>query len=245
MKIIATIEARMASSRLPGKVLMEAAGTPMLYHLLKRLSKAQFIDDFIIATTDNPKDDQIINFANSHNFKFFRGSEDDVMSRVIGAAEFMNAELVVEITGDCPLIDPSIVDQVISTFLNNDVEYVSNVDVRSFPDGMDVQVFSLKTLKKSASLTKDEKDREHVTLHIRKNPEIFSRINFVSPPELFWPELGLTLDEYPDYILIKNIIENFFRKNKSYFTCHEVINYLKKNKSLLKINENILRKGEK
>ena len=197
MKIIATIEARMSSSRLPGKVLMEAAGTPMLYHLLKRLSKAQFIDDFIIATTDNPKDDQIINFANSHNFKFFRGSEDDVMSRVIGAAEFMNAELVVEITGDCPLIDPSIVDQVISTFLNNDVEYVSNVDVRSFPDGMDVQVFSLKTLKKSASLTKDEKDREHVTLHIRKNPEIFSRINFVSPPELFWPELGLTLDEYP------------------------------------------------
>ena len=104
----------------------------MLYHLLKRLSKAQFIDDFIIATTDNPKDDQIINFANIHNFKFFRGSEDDVMSRVIGAAEFMNAELVVEITGDCPLIDPSIVDQVISTFLNNDVEYVSNVDVRAF-----------------------------------------------------------------------------------------------------------------
>ena len=106
-------------------------------------------------------------------------------------------------------------------------------------------IYILKTLKKSASLTKDEKDREHVTLHIRKNPEIFSRINFVSPPELFWPELGLTLDEYPDYILIKNIIENFFRKNKSYFTCHEVINYLKKNKSLLKINENILRKGEK
>ena len=245
MNIIATIEARMSSSRLPGKVLMEAAGVPMLYHLIKRLSKARFIDDLIIATTNNSKDDQIVEFAKKHNINFFRGSEDDVMGRVIGAAEYMNAEVVVEITGDCPIIDPSIVDQIIFTFLNNDVDYVSNVEFRSFPDGMDVQVFKLETLKKSANLTNDKKDREHVTLHIRKNPQLFSRINFVSPTELFWPNLGLTLDEYKDYILIKKIIEDFDKKKIEYFSCYEVVDYLKKNTSLTKINEKVLRKGDK
>ena len=159
MRIISTIEARMNSSRLPGKVLLKAGGIPLLLHLTNRLKKVKIIDDLIIATTKKIEDDVIVDFARSNNIKFFRGSENDVMSRVIGAAESLNADVVVEVTGDCPIIDTSIVEQIIKTYLNNNVDYVSNVHKRSYPDGMDVQVYSLKTLKKSSSMTKKKLHR--------------------------------------------------------------------------------------
>ena len=244
MRIISTIEARMNSSRLPGKVLLKAGGIPLLLHLTNRLKKVKIIDDLIIATTKKIEDDVIVDFARSNNIKFFRGSENDVMSRVIGAAESLNADVVVEVTGDCPIIDTSIVEQIIKTYLNNNVDYVSNVHKRSYPDGMDVQVYSLKTLKKSSSMTKKKLHREHVTLHIRENTKLFSRINCISPEYLYWPDLGLTLDEYSDYILLKKIIENFIKKKNPNFSCYEEIKFLKKNKQLLKINHKVQRKGD-
>lgn len=244
MYIVAIIEARMNSSRLPGKVLMKAAGIPMLKHLVDRLKKVKLIDEIVIATTTNPKDIEIINFSKKKKIKFYRGSEEDVMSRVIEAAEKVNADLIVEITGDCPIVDTSLVSQMINIFLNNNVDYVNNVDIRSYPDGMDVQVFKLETLKRSSVLTYNQKDREHVTLHIRKNPQLFSRINVVAPDELFWPKLGLTLDEYEDFILLKKIIENFFAKKKENFSCRDVLDFLNENEELLKINKKVKRKGD-
>ena len=166
------------------------------------------------------------------------------MSRVIEAAEKVNADLIVEITGDCPIVDTRLVSQMINIFLNNNVDYVNNVDIRSYPDGMDVQVFKLETLKRSSVLTYNQKDREHVTLHIRKNPQLFSRINVVAPDELFWPKLGLTLDEYEDFILLKKIIENFFAKKKENFSCRDVLDFLNENEELLKINKKVKRKGD-
>lgn len=244
MYIVAIIEARMNSSRLPGKVLMKAAGIPMLKHLVDRLKKVKLIDEIVIATTTNPKDIEIINFSKKKKIKFYKGSEEDVMSRVIEAAEKVNADLIVEITGDCPIVDTSLVSQMINIFLNNNVDYVNNVDIRSYPDGMDVQVFKLETLKRSSVLTNNQKDREHVTLHIRKNPQLFSRINVVAPDELFWPKLGLTLDEYEDFILLKKIIENFFAKKKENFSCRDVLDFLNENEELLKINKKVKRKGD-
>ena len=244
MYIVAIIEARMNSSRLPGKVLMKAAGIPMLKHLVDRLKKVKLIDEIVIATTTNPKDIEIINFSKKKKIKFYRGSEEDVMSRVIEAAEKVNADLIVEITGDCPIVDTSLVSQMINIFLNNNVDYVNNVDIRSYPDGMDVQVFKLETLKRSSVLTYNQKDREHVTLHIRKNPQLFSRINVVAPDELFCPKLGLTLDEYEDFILLKKIIENFFAKKKENFSCRDVLDFLNENEELLKINKKVKRKGD-
>ena len=243
MKIVATIEARMTSSRLPGKVLLPAAGMPMLSHLIRRLRAVPSIDEIILATTTNTTDDLLVDFAGKIGISCFRGSEYDVMTRVIGAADSAHAELVVEITGDCPIIDPEIVEQTIQMFHANKAEYVSNAHIRSFPDGMDTQVFLLKTLKRSAKMTKDKLDHEHVTLHIRNNPDLFSHIHLVAPPELYWPELGLTLDEQDDYELLTKIIEHFESSNPL-FSCSDVIKLLRQKPEWIAINKSVIRKGD-
>jgi len=243
MKIVATIEARMSSSRLPGKVLMEVANKPMLEHLIIRLKKVPSLNEIIIATTTNKLDDEIELLAKKCDVNWYRGSENDVMKRVIDAAESCKAQIIVEITGDCPLIDPQIVEQAIRVFKFNNVDYVSNSHIRSYPDGMDVQVFSLEALKRSAKLTNDDLDHEHVTLHIRNHPDLFSRIHLIAAPKDYWPELGLTLDEFDDYILLKKIIE-YFGDNNPYFSCSEVINLLRNKPDWPEINQDVKRKGD-
>jgi spore coat polysaccharide biosynthesis protein SpsF len=242
MKIVATIEARMTSSRLPGKVLLNAGGKPMLEHLIKRLLNVPSIDEIVLATTVNQVDDGLESFANKMGISSYRGSEDDVMSRVISAAELARADVIVEITGDCPIIDPQIVEQIIRIFSANQADYVSNAHIRSYPDGMDTQVFSLDALKRSAAMTKDLLDHEHVTLHIRNHPEIFSQLHILAPPELHWPDLGLTLDEPADYELLKKIIE-YFEPINSQFTCLDIVRLLRERSDWLKINQHVLRKG--
>ena len=198
MKIVATITARMTSNRLPGKVMLPVLERPILHYLVERLNNVPSIDDIVLATTVNKNDDTLIDFATSEGISYFRGSEDDVMLRVVEAADSVDADIVVEITGDCPIVDPQLVEQAILMYKANDVDYVSNGNIRSYPDGMDAQVFSLDTLKKSLSMTDNLLDHEHVTLHIRNNPQLFTSMNLVAPPELDWPELGLTLDEKDD-----------------------------------------------
>tara|TARA_B110000259_G_scaffold185718_1_gene235385 strand:- start:458 stop:1225 length:768 start_codon:yes stop_codon:yes gene_type:complete len=243
MKIFAIVEARMTSSRLPGKVLLKADGKPMLEHLITRLKSVKLLTGIVLATTTNHNDDVLEDFSNKHGIELYRGSEDDVMMRVIKAAESVKADIVVEITGDCPVIDPQLVEQTIKLFKANDVDYVSNNNIKSYPDGMDTQVFWLDALKKSASMTNDKLDHEHVTLHIRSNPNLFSQLNLVAPPEIDWPELGLTLDEKDDYILLKKIIE-FFGPQKQLFSCLDIVQFLKKNPDLVSINNTVIRKGD-
>ena len=243
MRIVATIEARMTSSRLPGKVMLQAAGKPMLEHLVNRLRPVPSLGGIVLATTTNKTDDVLKEFSIRMGIGCYRGSENDVMSRVIGAAESEGADIVVEITGDCPIIDPKIVEQTISVFKSNQVDYVSNGHIRSFPDGMDTQVFRLDALKRSAAMTNDRLDREHVTLHIRNHPELFTHAYLVAPPELHWPELGLTLDEPKDYELIKKIIE-YFEPNQPLFTCLDVITLLKQRPDWASINQSVIRKGD-
>jgi spore coat polysaccharide biosynthesis protein SpsF len=243
MKIVATIEARMTSSRLPGKVLLPASGIPMLQHLVNRLRAVPSLDGIVLATTTNETDDALEAFAGQMSINCFRGSEEDVMSRVIGAAVSVNADLVVEITGDCPIIDPQIIEQTIRMYHANPADYVSNAHIRSYPDGMDTQVFLLETLKHSASMTEDQLDHEHVTLHIRNHPEIFRHVHLVAPPELHWPELGLTLDEPADYELLKRIVEHFENTNPL-FSCLDVIRLLREKPEWVAINQEVLRKGD-
>lgn len=243
MKIIATVEARMTSTRLPGKVLLDVGGQPMLAHLINRLKSVPSLDGVVLATTTNQTDDVLEEFSKKIKIGCYRGSEDDVMSRVIGAAESVDADIIVEITGDCPIIDPEIIEQVIRVFRENNVDYVSNAHVRSYPDGMDVQVFPLEVLKRSSVMTSDPLDHEHVTLHIRNNPEIFSRIHLVSPPETHWPELGLTLDEPNDYELLKKII-NHFEKSNPFFSCRDVVSLLRNKPEWVEINKTVVRKGD-
>jgi len=242
MKIVATIEARMTSSRLPGKVLLPAADIPMLAHLVRRLRAVPSIGQIVLATTSNSIDEPLVAFAGEIGIACYRGSEADVMGRVIGAAEYGGADVVVEITGDCPIIDPEIVEQTIRMFRAHRADYVSNAYVRSYPDGMDTQVFCLETLQRSAAMTNERLDREHVTLHIRNHPEIFTHVHLVAPPEIHWPELGLTLDERSDYELLKRIIEHF-EKNNPLFSCLDVVRFLRQFPEFVEINKDVVRKG--
>jgi spore coat polysaccharide biosynthesis protein SpsF len=243
MTTVATIEARMTSSRLPGKVLMEANGKPLLGHLVNRLKAVPSIDKICLATTINTTDDALVDFALEEGISVYRGSESDVLSRVVGAAESVGATDIVEITGDCPIIDPEIIEQAIRIYHCNNLDYVSNVKVLSWPVGMDVQVFSLSTLKRSQSMTSDPLDLEHVASHIRRHPEIFSHLNIVAPPSMHWPELGLTLDERDDYLLLKTIIE-YFGDNNPLFSCQDVVDALRRHPDWIGINDHVVRKGD-
>lgn len=233
----------MTSSRLPGKVLLPALGQPMLHHLFNRLRAVPSIDDIILATTINAADDILVEFSNGEGVTAYRGSEQDVMARVIGAAEVGGADVIVEITGDCPIIDPDIVEQTVQMFLNNDAAYVSNAHIRSYPDGMDTQVFRLETLKRSAAMTDHPLDHEHVSLHMRNHPELFPQVHLVAPPSLWWPDLGLTLDEEADYRLLKQIIETL-GPDDPLFSCHDVILLLRRNPEWVDINRAVVRKGD-
>jgi spore coat polysaccharide biosynthesis protein SpsF len=242
-KIFATIEARMTSSRLPGKVLLQAAGKPMLEHLVNRLRAVPSLNGIVLATTINKTDDELEEFSKKIGISCYRGSENDVMNRVIGAADSVGTDVVVEITGDCPIIDPQIVEQTIRMFNANQADYVSNCHIRSYPDGMDTQIFRLETLKRSATMTSDALDQEHVTLHIRNHPELFTHLHLVAPPETHWPGLGLTLDVPKDNELLKKIIEHFEPAN-SLFSCRDVIQLLKQRPDWVGINHAVVRKGD-
>ncbi|MBM9577336.1 glycosyltransferase family protein [Leptospira sp. 201903070] len=243
-KYVATIEARMTSSRLPGKVLMPILGRPILGYLIDRLKSVSSIDEIVLATTVNPMDDPLVIFAESEGIFVHRGSEDDVLGRVIESAKSRNADVIVQITGDCPIIDPDIIEQCIRMYKFNSAKYVGNAHIRSYPDGMDVQVFAFSDLVLSGSMTQDRLDREHVSLHMRNNPDIFPHLNLVAPPSLHWPELGLTLDEREDFELLKSIIEYFHKESKQSFSCLDVIRYLRANPHLEETNKKIKRKGD-
>jgi len=241
-KIVAIIEARMTSTRLPKKHMLLANGKPMIEHLVIRLKQVTSIDEIVMATTVNNTDDPLVDFAKRMAISYYRGSEPDVMSRVIEAADSVEADTVVGITGDCPLIDPLLIEQTIQMFIHNECAYVNNAAVPGYPGGMNTQVYGLDALKKSLELSTDPLDREHVTSFIFNNPDMFPPIYLLPPPDLFWPELELELDEEKDYILLKKIIE-YFGDDNPIFSCKEVIELLKTKPEWIEINQSVKRKG--
>lgn len=243
MTVVATIEARMTSKRLPGKVLAESMGFTMLERLVARLRSVSNVDEVVIATTTNTEDDTLVELASKLGVKFFRGSEDNVFDRVIQAAILAKADTVVEITGDCPLLDPVLVEQMVEIFRFNSCDYLSNCEFPSFPAGMEIQVVSLDALKKSYEMTNSVLDREHVTLHIRKNPEVFRQMHLIAPLGLRFPELSVTLDESADLEVIRAVIENLESSNPL-FGCEDIVRFLNQNQNIAKLNKDVVRKGD-
>ena len=241
MTFNAIIEARMNSSRLPGKILKKINGISFIELLIKRLSLTKSIDNIYVATTNNKKDDQLIKVLKKNKIKYYRGSEYNCLERVVKTCEKFKLKNIVMTTGDCPFIDFNLVEQCIQTYKTNNVDIVGNAIVRSFPDGMDTQVLSYKILKDSFKKAFHKEHFEHSTLFIRNNPNMYKSLNIFAPPNYFWPDLGLTLDEEKDLIFLKEIYKNVNKSSKD-FTCLDVINFLKKNKNLIKINKNVTRK---
>lgn len=176
MRTIAVVQARSGSSRLPGKVLAELEGAPLLAQELRRLSRARLLDDIVVATTTSDSDDAVAELAEREGVRWYRGSESDVLGRYVEAARETGAETVVRVTADCPLLDPGVVDLVVER-LHESVaqpDYVSNVVERSFPHGLDVEAFFVDVLERLARLSSSPSAREHVTWYLRfEHPELF------------------------------------------------------------------------
>ena len=242
-KVGIIIEARSNSSRLPNKHFLKILNKTMLEHLIYRLKNISNVDVIVIATTKNREDDKIYELAKKINVEIFRGSENNVTQRVLKAAQNFKLNIICEITGDCPIIDPFLVEQLIDTYLlnSNKIDYISNSQL-GLPNGMGCQVFSKKTLAESYKNIIRKDELEHVTLNIRRNPKKYKQIYVLPPPNLSWSKLGVTLDEKSDYFLLKKIITNF--KNKPLFSSEDVIKLLRKNKKWLKINSRVKRKED-
>lgn len=241
-KIGVVIEARMTSSRLPGKHLLPVLGIPIIGHLINRMRSIPLVDEVVVAMTMRAEDDVLERYVRTTGVSVFRGDEHDVMGRVLRACLSSQIDIVCEVTGDCPIIDVDLVTQAIYTYISNDVCYVNNGKL-GLPDGMSCQVFSTETLRKSESMTDDPLDREHVTLHIKRHPNFFPPIYLVPNKFYYWPGLALTLDEKDDYKLLRRIIE-FFGHSNPYFGCIEVIDLLRKHPEWIEMNRHIKRKGE-
>ena len=196
----------MTSSRLPGKVLADIGGVPMLAMMLTRLRDSQTLTAVCVATTDNRDDDPIVDLADSYGVLSFRGSEDDVLARVLGAATSSGADVIVELTGDCPLIDAWVLDACVRTYFADDVHYCANVLERTFPRGLDTQVFSTSVLAEVASLTDDPSDREHVSLYIYEHPERYSLRNLPAEGDLAHPEWRWTVDTPDDLQFVREVV---------------------------------------
>lgn len=204
-KIVASIEARMSASRLPGKVLMDVAGKPALERLVTRLRAAETVEDIVVATTTNPADDAIEDWANQTGVAVYRGSEDDVLDRVVEAHAMMQSDIIVEICGDTPLLDPAVVDQGVRRFLKGDADVVCNVQTLTWPQGIDVQVFAATALATVRDEITDPAVREHVSLYFYENPETYRIVELAAPIDQVRPGLRLQMDYAEDLDLIREV----------------------------------------
>jgi len=206
MKVVALVQARMGSTRLPGKVLKKIVGRPMIEILLARLSKSLELDQIIVVTSTDKKNDKLQKLVESLNYVCYRGSETDVLDRYCQAAKAVDADVVVRITGDCPLVDAMLVDECIKNYKCRQVDYLSNANPPTYPDGLDVEVISFKALKKSDRETNSEFDREHVTPYIR-NSDDFIKANMQYVKNL--SSQRWSVDEPEDLIVVTNVFEYF------------------------------------
>lgn len=238
--IVAIIQARMGATRLPGKVLEDVAGQPMLARVVSRTRRSNTLDTVVVATTTQPADDAIVSLCKERGWPFFRGNEDDVLDRYYRAGLAFKAGVIVRITADCPLIEPEIIDRLVSEFLSHysQFEYISNILVRTFPRGLDAEVMSFDALKKAWQEDNNPDSREHVTLYILRHPELFRIQNLANDSD--YSSMRWTVDTIEDLVFVRKIYEHF--KNDS-FTWREVLRLLETHPEWLEINKHVKQKA--
>jgi len=236
-RVVAIIQARMGSSRLPGKVLKEAAGHPLLWHLIYRLKKAKTLDDIVLATSQLEEDRILLEKAEEWGIKTFAGSAEDLLDRYYRAAHEYNADVVVRITADCPLIDPKIVDRVVSEFLKLG-NYAAVGTDDTFPDGLDTTAYSFAAIKQAWRQARLPSEREHVGPYIQNHPELFKTKAISFTPKS--GHLRWTVDEEADLELVREIFGRLF-KEEDMFCTKDVLELLEREPALSHINAYITR----
>lgn len=231
----------MGSTRLPGKVLREVKGKPLIVHTLDRLRRCQTLDHIILATSTLPGDQALLNLAKEIGIEGFAGSEEDVLDRYYRAALRYQPETVVRCTGDCPVIDPEVTDLVVRRHWEKGRDYTSNTLVRSYPRGLDTEAMRFINLERAAREATKDYEREHVTPYLYKHPELFSIEQVRAEPSRTLPELRVCVDTIDDFELIRQVFENLYDQNP-FFSGKDIVALVRSHPELMQINAHVLQK---
>jgi len=238
MNIVCIIQARMGATRFPDKVLFDLEGKPMLVQQIERLMHSKLIDTVVVATSTSIADNAIKALCDKHRYSCFRGSETNVLERYYKTALAYEANIIVRVTGDCPLVDPEVTDKVIQYYLDNNYDYVSNTLVPTYPDGLDTQVFSFRVLGKANKEATTKLEREHVIPYIKNHPDIFSLANVECEQDLSY--MRWTVDYPEDLKFIRAVYKRLFRNNKR-FGYKNVVKLLERNPWMMELNSKFKR----
>jgi spore coat polysaccharide biosynthesis protein SpsF (cytidylyltransferase family) len=231
------IQARVGSSRFPQKVLKKIEGKPMIWHVVNRVKQTNLVNQIALVTTKLDEDKKLLDIANELGVIGITGDENNVLKRFYDCASQINADPIIRITGDCPLIDPFLIDEMIKFFLEHDYDYISNRMIPTFPDGLDIEIFSYTALRSAILNSKLSSELEHVTPYISKNPQKFKLFNFQNNVDL--SQMRWCVDEKEDLVFVKKIFEKL--SPKFIFSMDEILKILKNEPTLLQINNKIIR----
>ena len=238
MKILAIIQARTSSSRLPNKILKPILEKPMLIHQIERVQLSKMINHLVVATSKDASDDQLVDLLKSSGIEHYRGSLKDVLDRFFQTASIYNPEHIVRLTGDCPVIDFEIIDKVIELHLDKNFDYTSNAPGLgvTFPDGLDVEVIRFDILKEVWEKSRLPSEREHVTPYITRHPELFFVGHYASNHNL--SKYRWTVDEPEDFVLVEKIYQALYPLNKA-FKMEDILQLMNNNPEMKLINHKI------
>jgi spore coat polysaccharide biosynthesis protein SpsF len=239
MRMVAIIQARMGSTRLPGKVLMDIGGQTMLARVVSRVRRSTLIDEIVVATTINEKDDPIVTECRNLGVPYFRGSEEDVLDRYYQAALAHKAEGIVRITSDCPLIDPGEVDKVVREFLSQEPDYASNSLERTYPRGLDAEVMTMEGLAKAWQEAKEFYQRVHVTPYIYQNPRLFRLCSVKANKD--YSSYRWTVDTSEDLSLVRTVYARLACKDV--FSWRDALDILEDEPQLAELNRHVGQKN--
>ena len=228
----------MGSTRLPGKVLKDLGGSSVLSRVISRVRRSSQLDDLIVATTSEQADDQIVNECVRCSTTVFRGDQDDVLDRYYGAAQFSQADVIVRITSDCPLIDPEIADRTIRAFLDQRPDYASNALERTYPRGLDTEALSFSALEQTWRDARESYERAHVTPYIYQNPSIFRILAVVGTADFSF--YRWTLDTLEDLEFVRAVYASFDGRDD--FTWRDVIALMERKPNLAELNRHVVQK---
>ena len=239
MKVVAIVQARMSSTRLPGKVLMDLEGETVLARVVNRLRRARLINEVLVATTERSGDDVVVSECRNLSVSFSRGDQEDVLDRYYRAAQLSKADIVVRITSDCPLIDPEITDRTIAAFLETRPDYASNVRERTYPRGLDTEVMSLDTLVRAWRAARQHYERVHVTPYIYEHPAEFRMVSVTGDAD--YSSHRWTVDTPEDLAFIRAVYARL--KDKPMFLWRDVLDVLDREPELIEINRFVVQKA--
>ena len=238
MKVIALLQARTDSTRLPKKVLKTILDKPMIIHQLERTKESKLIDKGIVVTSTEESDNELSNTLKKHKYEVYRGNKNNVLKRFVDCLKQLNLDdedVIVRLTGDCPLHDAKIIDESIQAFIDSDFDYLANCVNPIYPDGLDVEVFNYKSICHAYKYATKKSDLEHVTPYIRNHIQF--KVSNLEKDD-YYSHLRLTVDEEKDFELVEKIYDHF---NKSIFSLKETISFLNENNHFIEINNNIQR----